>query len=42
VIALTENEATILATSGANLTYRRYIKPAPPLGDSIDEMGPTT
>jgi hypothetical protein len=42
VIALTETAATILALSGANLTYRRYIKPAPPLGDGIDEMGPTT
>jgi hypothetical protein len=39
VIALTETAATILATSGANLTYRRYIKPAlRRLGDSVDDI----
>jgi hypothetical protein len=36
VIALTETAATILAQSGANLTYRRYIKPAPAAGDCLD------
>jgi hypothetical protein len=37
VIALTQTAATILAPSGANLTYRRYIKPAPGLiGDNTD------
>jgi hypothetical protein len=40
LIAVTETAATILATSGANLTYRRYIKPAPGLiGDSTDGGG---
>ena len=40
LIAAPETAATILAPSGANLTYHRHNKPAPPLGDSIDEMGP--
>jgi hypothetical protein len=40
VIALTETAATILATSGANLTYRRCIKSAAGLiGDSTDGCG---
>jgi hypothetical protein len=39
VIALTENEATILAPSGANLTYGRHNKTAPArLGDSVDDI----
>jgi hypothetical protein len=39
VIALTENEATILAPSGANLTYGRHNKSAPArLGDSVDDI----
>ena len=39
VIALTQTAATILAPSGANLTYRRYNKPAlGPLGDSLDDF----
>jgi hypothetical protein len=43
VIALTQTAATILASSGARLTYQRHNKPAPGLiGDRIDEMGPTT
>jgi hypothetical protein len=33
VIALTETEATILAPSGANLTYRRSNKPASAIDD---------
>jgi hypothetical protein len=39
VIALTQTAATILAPSGASLTYRRYIKPALPLGASTDRGG---
>jgi hypothetical protein len=40
VIALTENEATILAPIGANLTYGRHNKPAPGLiGDSTSDGG---
>jgi hypothetical protein len=36
LIAVTETAATILAPSGANLTYGRHNKPAPgPLGDRI-------
>ena len=42
VIALTQTAATILAPSGASLMYHRRNQPAPPLGDRIDEMGPTT
>jgi hypothetical protein len=39
VIALTETAATILAPSGANLTYGRHNKPAPArLGDSVDDI----
>jgi hypothetical protein len=40
VIALTETAATILAPSGANLTYGRHNKPAPGMiGDSTDRGG---
>jgi hypothetical protein len=40
VIALTETAATILAPSGANLTYGRHNKPAPGLiGDSTSGGG---
>jgi hypothetical protein len=39
VIALTQTAATILAPSGANLTYGRHNKPAPArLGDSVDDI----
>jgi hypothetical protein len=39
VIALTEMKATILAPSGANLTYGRRNKPAPTrLGVSVDDI----
>jgi hypothetical protein len=41
VITLTQTTATILAPSGANLTYGRHNKPAPgPLGDSLDDFAP--
>jgi hypothetical protein len=36
VIALTENEATILVPSGASLTYGGHNKPAPTAGDYSD------
>jgi hypothetical protein len=42
VIALTRTAATILAPSGANLTYGRHNKPAPArLGDSVDDISGT-
>lgn len=42
VIDLTDTEAVILARSGATVTYRKHRKPAyGPLGDSLDDMGPT-
>ena len=41
VIALTQRAATILASSGASLMYRRHNKPAlGPLGDSLDDFAP--
>jgi hypothetical protein len=40
VIALTQTAATILAPSGANLTYHRHGKPVPGLiGDSMGGGG---
>jgi hypothetical protein len=42
VIALTQTAATILAPSGANLTYHRHNKSAPPLGNRIAGKGPAT
>jgi hypothetical protein len=42
VVALTESKAVIRGYSGATLTYRKHNKPAfGPLGDSLDDMGPT-
>ena len=42
VIALTETIAAILQGATAVLTYRKLNKPAlGPLGDSLDDMGPT-
>jgi hypothetical protein len=39
VTALTETTATILASSGANLTYRRSNKPTSALGDNFNNDG---
>jgi hypothetical protein len=42
VIALTAAEAVMRCQSGATLTYRKLNKPAlGPLGDGLDDMGPT-
>jgi hypothetical protein len=42
VVALTASEAVIRAHSGATITYRKHNKPAlGPLGDCLDDMGPT-
>jgi hypothetical protein len=43
VIALTATEAAIRGDRGGTRTYRKLNKPAlGPLGDSLDDMGPTT
>jgi hypothetical protein len=43
VIGLTAGEAVIRVHSGATVSYRKLNKPAlGPLGDSLDDMGPTT
>ncbi len=42
VIALTASDAIIREPSSATTTYRKHNKPAlGPLGDSLDDMGPT-
>ena len=42
VVALTEDTAAIETATGT-VSYRRHNKPAlGPLGDSLDDMGPTT
>ena len=42
VVTLTASEAVIRGHSGATVTYRKYNKPSlGPLGDSLDDMGPT-
>jgi len=42
VIGLTESKAAIRGHSGATVSYRKHNKPAlGPLGDCLDDMGPT-